>query len=254
MLKKRIIPSVLYRGEEVVKGARFNSWRSIGHVRQAVELYGARQVDELLILDISATIEGREPNFSLVSDLTSSLFSPCTVGGGIRTLDHFQKALSSGADKVCICTSSMEVLGIISESAKRFGSQCVTVSVDYRSVATDGGTAFTYVRSGSVATKIHPVDWAKAVEDLGAGEIILNSIDRDGMMQGYDLDMIQEVSSSVSIPVVACGGAGSLNDFALAFDAGAHAVSAGALFAFTDVTPADAAEYLHDHGYPVRRT
>ena len=253
MLKKRIIATVLYNDEQVIKGQQFDSWRSVGHVRQAIKVYNSREVDEVILLDITATNENREPNFDLIRDLASEFFSPITIGGGIRTVEHFRLALANGADKVCICTSALDNPDLIVEAAEKFGSQAVTVCIDYRSVANSG---YCEVRSHSGRSRVEglrPKRWAKTVEYFGAGEIVLNAIDRDGMMEGYDLDTIAEISSVVNIPVVACGGCGSYEHMAQAFDAGASAVASGAVWLWEDATPAEAAEYLHERGYPVRR-
>lgn len=253
VLAKRIIPVVLCRGEEVVKGQKFDAWRSIGYVRQATRLYNARAVDELIILDISATREEREPNFSLIRDLAGDIFSPLTIGGGIRSVEHFRLALENGADKVSICTAAIDTPELIDHAAKRFGSQAVTVSIDYTSCDERGLYQMVMCRSGTRSAWMDPEVWAKECEDRGAGEILLNSVERDGTMEGYDLDCIRRVSAALSIPVVACGGAGSYENLFLALEDGAHGVAASALWAFTDATPAGAAEYLHERGVPVRR-
>lgn len=255
MLKRRIIPVVLYRGETVVKGERFRSWRSVGHVRQAAEVYASRGVDEIIFLDIGATPENRDPDFDLIRDLTAKFYGPVTVGGGIRTLDHFQQALANGADKVCICTAAYEDRGLVSRAAKRFGSQAVVVSVDYTfgMGALDFEAAFITVRGErSAPTIVDPVFWAREAARNGAGEILLNSIDRDGILGGYDLEMIRRVSSAVNVPVVACGGCGAYHHMAEAFDAGADAAAAGAFWIWDDATPAGASRYLHERGYAVR--
>jgi cyclase len=246
VLARRVIPVVLYRGHTVVKGKQFDNSRSIGHVRQAMKVYQARDVDELMLLDIGATPDGREPDFELMRDLLGEAFFPVTVGGGIRTLEHFRLALLNGADKVCINSSALETPTLIREASQKFGAQAVTVSIDVRHGRVWG-------RCGQAESGLDPVAWAEACEQLGAGEIVLNSIACDGMLQGYDIDLIHHVSDAVKIPVVAAGGAHKYEAFVDAFHAGAHAVAAGALFAFTDATPAAAAEYLHSQGIPVRR-
>lgn len=245
MLAVRVIPIVLYRGEQVVKGRGFDSWRSVGHVRQAVRLYNARGVDELICLDIDATKNGNGPNFALIRDLATDVFSPLAVGGGISTLEHFRLALENGADKVVINTAAVESPQLIADASKRFGAQAVVVSIDEKD-------AIVYTRSGTRSADYGPIDWARKCYELGAGEILINSIDRDGTLAGYDLDLIHGVASAVPIPVVACGGAGQLADFSLALDFGAHGVAASAIFCFTDTTPADVARHLHKEGRAVR--
>jgi cyclase len=245
-LARRIIPVLLYKGGALVKGRQFGQARVIGSIRQAVRIYQAREVDELMVLDIGATPDGTGPDFDLIREMTSECFMPITVGGGIRTLEHFRLALLNGADKVCINSSALESPTLIREAAEKFGAQAVTVSIDVRHGRVWG-------RCGQAESDLDPVAWAETVEALGAGEIVLNSIACDGMLQGYDIDLIHHVSDAVKIPVVAAGGAHKYEAFVDAFHAGAHAVAAGALFAFTDATPASAAEYLHSQGIPVRR-
>ena len=246
-LKTRIIPIVLYRGAEAFKGKQFKSWRSTGSVVSAVKVHAHREVDELCILDIGATPNYREPDFQLIADLAGNCFCPLTVGGGIRTLEHFRLALANGADKVAVNTAALEDQDLIRAAAEKFGKQAVVVSIDVaqgKFVAVNAGQR-AYIRRD-------PVMFAREVENLGAGEILLNSVERDGMMCGYDLDMIARVAAAVSIPVIACGGAGSYEDFHEALKHGAHAVAAGALFDFTDATPSGAALFLAERGVPVR--
>ncbi len=246
MLARRIIPVILARGQQAVKGKGFDSWRSVGQLRQAIRVYEMRQVDEVILLDIAATPEGRGPNIEFVREFAGEFFCPVTVGGGVRTVEHFRALLAAGADKVAINTAAIETPDLIDAAANKFGAQAVTVSIDV-----SWGQVVT--NCGKTPTGLHPVVWAKEVATRGAGEILLNSVERDGTMQGYDLDLIRDVAKMVSIPVVACGGAGSYEDLRLALEAGAHAVAAGAMWTFTDATPAGAADYLAQHGIPVRR-
>jgi cyclase len=245
-LARRIIPVVLARGQQAVKGKGFDSWRSVGQLRQAIRVYEMRAVDEVILLDIGATPEGRGPNIEFVREFAGEWFSPVCVGGGVTTIDHFRQLLANGADKVAINTAAVETPELITEAAEKFGRQAVVVSIDVK-----GGQVF--ARAGKNPTGREAVDWARICDQRGAGEILLNCIERDGTMQGYDLDLIRAVSSAVSIPVIACGGAGSYEDLRLALEAGAHAVAASALWLFSDATPAGAAEYLSTHGIPVRK-
>lgn len=248
MLKTRIIPVILFRGGEAFKGKGFNSWRSTGSVVSAVKVHARRGVDELILLDIGATPGGKEPDFDLLRTITADCFMPLTFGGGIRTVEHFRLALANGADKVSICTAAFdEGVDLIGQAAKRFGKQAVTVSLD----AVDGKHV-ACMAGQRVHLRRDPVAFAREIEDRGAGEILLNSVERDGTMVGYDLDLIQGVAAAVRIPVVACGGAGRLDDFTLALRAGAHAVAAGAIFDFTATTPAEVALHLRDQDFPVR--
>lgn len=250
MLKNRVIPTLLIKNGMLVKGERFNSWRRIGPVLPMVRIYETRQVDELILLDIAATPEGRGPDFATIADVANECYMPLTVGGGVRDLDTIQELLRIGADKVAINTAANEI-SIVNEpslvelAAKKFGSQCITVAIDVKN-----GTART--RCGTRPTGHSPVDLAQFQERCGAGEILLTSIERDGVMAGYDLDLIRSVSEAVSIPVIASGGAKDYDDFAAAFGAGAHAVAASALFQFTEATPLGAKQHLKEQGIAVR--
>ena len=252
MLAKRIIPVVLARGQQAVKGQGFDSWRSVGQLRQAICVYEMRQVDEVILLDIGATPERRGPNIEFVREFAGEWFSPVCVGGGVSTIDHFRQLLANGADKVAINTAAVETPELINEAAEKFGRQAVVISCDVKYNG-DRSRRSVVIRCGKEDTGRDPIDWARIVDQRGAGEILLNCVERDGAMQGYDLDLIRAVSSAVSIPVIACGGAGSYEDLRLALEAGAHAVAASAMWLFSDATPAGAAEYLANHGIPVRR-
>lgn len=206
-----------------------------------MKLYDRRKVDELIFLDVGATREGRSPDLKLVAEVADEFFCPLTVGGGVRTLEDVRQLLRAGADKVAVGTA----VELVPDIARTFGCQCAVVSVDH-----DG--AQVYVRSGVVPVNAHPAEWAKRVCGMGAGEILLNSINRDGMMQGYDLTIIKQVCAAVDVPVIACGGCSGYEDMARALDAGASAVAAGALFQFTECTPMGAVKYLKAHGHHVR--
>lgn len=245
MLAKRVIPTLLARGNQLVKGQGYDSWRSIGVALQAARTHAMRSVDELIVLDIGATPGKRGPNLKMVEDLTANCYIPVTVGGGIRTLDDVRNLLSAGADKVCIGTASLETPEFIRECADRFGSQAIAVSIDVKEGDIWG-------RCGQDRYFLPPATWATVMQSYGAGEIILNSIERDGTMRGYDLDLIKEVSDAVDIPVVAAGGCSGPEDMRQALLMGASAVSAGALFAFSDETPKSCADYLRKRGIEVR--
>lgn len=251
MLKTRVMPTLLHRDLGLVKGIRFDSWRRVGSAMQAVKVYNMREVDELVFLDISATREGREPDFELVDDLADECFMPLTVGGGVRTLEHFDRLLKVGADKVAVNTALVERPEVIGEAAATFGSQCVVASIDVR--RGDDGAPEVVTRSGTSATGRDPVELAVDVQDLGAGEILLTSIDRDGTMEGYDLDLVHSVAAAVTIPVIASGGAGEYRHMAEALlEAGASAVAAASMFHFTEQTPLEAKHYLRSRGVAVR--
>lgn len=244
-LARRIIPVILARGQQAVKGKGFDSWRSVGQLRQAIRVYEMRNVDEVILLDIAATPAGRGPNIDFVRDFAGEFFCPVTVGGGVTTTDHFRGLLAAGADKVAINTAAIETPDLISAAANKFGAQAVVVSIDVR----DG---YVQTHCGTRRTGLRPVEWVREVERLGAGEILLNAVERDGTLQSYDLALVHDVASAVGIPVIACGGAGTYQHMKEGLDAGAHAVAAGAMWHFTDATPRGAAEYLGRHGYPTR--
>jgi len=234
VLCKRIIPTMLVRGRTLVKGRQFAGDRSIGHAQQAARVHAMRGVDELLILDIGATAEGRGPDLDMVRALSEACFIPITVGGGVKSLADIDALLRAGADKVSIGAAATHQL--VGSAAARFGSQALVVSLDVPRTAPAHGAAI----------------YAQMAAEAGAGEILLQSIERDGTMQGYDLDLIEAVSNAVDIPVIASGGCSGYADMHEAIKRGASGVAAGALFAFTDATPMGAAQYLHEHGIPAR--
>lgn len=259
MLAKRIIPSILVRGKTAYKGQRFESSRSIGSALAVAQVHARRGVDELLILDISATAEGRGPDLDLIRELSSGLFIPLTVGGGVRSLQDVDQLLRAGADKVAICTGVFELPDLIGDAANRFGSQAIVASVDVgpdrRMMVRCGAAVPTYALddvSPGWLKNPNAVGWCELVTDRGVGEILLQSVDRDGMLCGYDLDLIREVSAAVSIPVIASGGCGTYEHMLEAFKAGADACASGAMFAFTDATPRGAAQFLRRNDICVR--
>lgn len=244
-LAHRIIPTILCRGRALVKGVGFDSWRSVGLAAQAVRIHQARGVDEVVLLDIAATKEGRGPDLGLVEELAEIMFAPLAVGGGVRTLGDVRALLRAGADKVVIGTAAEEKRGLIQEVAAAVGSQAIVASVDVKDYRV-------HVRSGQVATPWTAETWAGRCCEWGAGEILLQAIERDGSMRGYDIDMIRDVAAAVDVPVIASGGCSGYPDMREAIAAGASAVAAGALFQFTDATPREAATYLHQVGLEVR--
>ncbi len=243
-LATRIIPVLLWGEHGAVKGRGFDH-RNIGSIDDRIRVLERRNVDELILLDVSATPNGRSIRAGELKRLCQNLFMPLTVGGGVRTEDDFRQLLASGADKVAINTAALIEPDLIDRFAKKFGSQAVVISID---VAED------LVRNycGQVRTNANPIGWAKEVEDRGAGEILLTSIDRDGTMTGYDLDLIELVSEYVDIPVICAGGCGSYVHIEQALNAGAHAAAVGAMFQFMDATPRGAAKYLNQQGFSVR--
>lgn len=245
-LAVRVIPTILCRGRALVKGRRFDSWRSVGVAAQAVRVHQARGVDEVCLLDIGATLDGRGPDLSLVEELSEVVFAPLAIGGGIRNVNDARALLRAGADKVVVGTMAFSMIpNVVKEIADAVGRQALVVAVDVRN-----GKVFTYC--GRHSTDMDPVAYAKLVEGEGAGEILLTSIDREGTMQGYDLDLISKVSRAVSVPVIAHGGCKDYRDMVDAIHAGASAVAAGALFQFTDATPKEAARALAGYGIEAR--
>lgn len=251
MLKVRVIPTLLWKDFGLVKGVAFDSWRRVGPVLPAIKVYNARDVDELILVDITASRESATPDYESVSEFASECFVPFTVGGGINNIDHIQRLLRAGADKICINTAAYGNPRLIDEASKRFGAQCVVVSIDVR--RQEDGRYACFSCAGTRATDEEPVSWAKEMEDRGAGEILITSIERDGSMQGYDLIVVQQIAANVGIPVIASGGAGTYDDFRQAIqEAGAAAVAAASIFHFTEQTPAEAKKYLSAAGIPVR--
>ena len=230
MLATRIIPTLLYKDGLLVKGEGFKSDRVVGNALQAARIHAMRSVDELVMLDVG---DG-EPNYEMIRKLTDNCFTPVTVGGGIKSVEDVQKLLNAGADKVCIRHPYCQLIG---ETQHKFGSQAITVSLEDNEM-------------GVCVLRVI----ARGIEYVGAGEILLQSVERDGTMKGYDLELIKAVSESVSIPVVASGGCSGYEDMYNAIEAGASAVAVGALFLFTDCTPKGAAEYLSGRGVEVRTT
>ena len=253
MLKVRVIPTLLWKNFGLVKGVGFNSWRRVGPVLPAIKVYNTRDVDELVLVNILATQESSAPDSESVHDFADECFVPLAVGGGITTLDQIQGLLRAGADKVIINTAAYTNPRLMEESAGRFGSQCIVASVDAR--YENDGSHLCYSHSGTAATKRRPSTWAKELENRGAGEILITSIDRDGSMQGYDLDLIEQVTGIVNVPVIASGGAGNYEHMRQAIqEAGASAVAAASMFHYTEQTPAEAKAFLSKSGIPVRKT
>jgi len=251
MLKIRILPTLLFKEFSLVKGVKFDSSRRIGSVIQAVKVYNMRDVDELAFLDVSATLEKRHPDFELIDEIADECFMPLSVGGGIRTVGDVKRLLEVGADKVIVNTEAVLNPNIIKNIAKKFGSQCVVVSIDAKINKNKKYEVF--ICSGSKATGIDPVLFAKRAELLGAGEILLTSIDRDGTMEGYDVELVKKISSSVSVPVIASGGAGSYKHMeSVIIDGNASAVAAASMFHFTEQTPLEAKKYLKKQGIDTR--
>lgn len=251
MLKNRIIPSLLLKNGRMVKSKRFTDYRDVGYPVTAAKIYDAQRADELIVLDISASQEERKTLLEIVREMSHECFMPLGVGGGVRSTDDIRMLLRTGADKVVINTAAVETPDLIRDAAKMFGSSTITVSIDVR--RHPDGTYEVFTRGATVPTGKDPVAWAKDVEKLGAGEIFLTAVDRDGTLEGLDLPLIKSVADAVTIPVIASGGVGTLEDFKRGILEGhASAVSAASIFHFTDQSPIKTRKYLQEHGVNVR--
>lgn len=252
MYTKRIIPCLDVLNQRVVKGTSFLNLRDAGDPVQVGALYGKAGADELVFLDITASSDAREIKIDMVRRVAETVFIPFTVGGGIRTVDDFRSVLRAGADKVATNTAAILNPNLISEAADKFGSQCVVVAIDAKR-REDGSGWTVYKNGGRVDMGIDAVEWAVEACRLGAGEILLTSMDCDGQKAGYDIELTRAVSERVSIPVIASGGAGTMEHFYDAFTEGkADAVLAASLFHYQEMEIADVKKYLRGRGIPVR--
>lgn len=250
MLKTRVIPTLLWKNIGLVKGIGFDSWRIVGTVLPAIKVYNTRQVDELIIVDVLATKENSQIDLLALEAFSAECFVPLTVGGGIKNIEDVRNILYAGADKVCVNSTLFETPELVTEIATKFGSQCIVASIDAKMV---NGKYECFSHSGTKSTGKEVVEWAKYLESLGAGEILITSIEKDGTMDGYDLELIQKVTDAVKIPVIASGGAGCYDDMYKAInDAKASAVAAASIFHFTQQTPFEAKKYLASKNIPVR--
>ncbi len=250
VLKKRIVPVLLLRNGRVVKGVQFASYRDTGSPRTAVRIYSAQDADELVFLDIQGSIASRKALVEVVRDAAKECFMPLAAGGGIESLEEVRDLLSAGADKVVVTTSGVTQPGLIRAIADQYGSQCVIGGVDYR--AGPSGPRV-WIRCGTEVTEIDPLQHAKELVNQGAGELLLTSIDRDGTMQGYDLELAASVAASVSVPLIVSGGAGNFLHLAeLLLQTQASAAACASLFHFGDNTPIRARSYLRNLGIPMR--
>jgi imidazole glycerol-phosphate synthase subunit HisF len=234
MLKTRVIPCLLLKGSGLVKTIRFKQPTYLGDPRNIVRIFNKKEVDELILLDIAATPEKRQPNFDLIAEIVSECFMPVCYGGGIRDLEDLRRLLAIGIEKIAINTYSVQEPEFIKKAAALSGSQSIVAAIDVKKNLR--GRHEIYINHGQIKTALEPAAWAEKLQELGAGEIFLNSMDRDGTMKGYDLELIKKVTRAVDIPVIASGGAGQLSDLGKAvLEGGAAAVAAGSLFVFQGI-------------------
>ena len=231
MIQARVIPCLLLRNRGLVKTVKFKNPTYIGDPLNAVRIFNEKEVDELIFLDTMATLEGRKPDYELVSDIAKECFMPFSYGGGIRNLETIHKLLRVGVEKVVLNAIASEEPAVVRDAAKRFGSSTIVGAFDLKKKFLGG--YLRCVRGGRSCVKVSPVEYARELETLGVGEIFVNSIDRDGMMSGYDVEILQQISEIVTIPVIACGGAGALGDISdLIRGTKVSAAAAGSLFVY----------------------
>jgi len=258
MLARRIIPCLDVANGRVVKGVHFESLRDAGDPVEQAARYDAEGADELVFLDISASHEARDTTLEMVSRVADTIFIPFTVGGGLRSVEDAGRALRAGADKIAVNTAAVRDPELVRRLAGSFGTQCVVAAVDVRRLASPGSSGEeatrwqVFVTGGREPTPLEGIEWIGRLEALGAGEILLTSMDRDGTQQGYDLELIRSASGRVRIPVIASGGAGNLEHLAQGLDAGAHGVLAASMFHYQGCSLPEARAFLRARGYPVR--
>jgi len=249
-LARRIIPCLDVKDGRVVKGINFLELRDAGDPVEQAAAYERQGADELCYLDISASPEGRSTIVDIVRRTADQVFMPLTVGGGVRSVADAERLLDAGADKIAVNTAAIRNPGLVTEIATRFGNQAIVVAVDAKR---DGASWQVYSHGGRTPEGLDALEWCRRCADLGAGELLVTSMDRDGTGKGYDLDLIRAVSSTVSVPMIASGGVGVLDDLADGLVAGADAVLAASIFHFGTHTIGDAKQHLASRGLPVRR-
>jgi len=254
MLTKRIIPCLDVKDGRVVKGTSFVDLRDAGDPVELARFYYQEGADELVFLDITATPEGRDTMADVVERISAEIFMPLTIGGGLRSVNDMRRILQSGADKVSINTAAVLRPSLITEGAVKFGSQCIVVAIDAKRVGNGNQPRWeVYIYSGQKSTGMDALNWAKRVVELGAGEILLTSMDADGHRTGYDIELTRAVSEAVSVPVIASGGAGTLDDLHQALVYGkADAVLAAGIFHYGVYSIGQAKQYLAEKGIPIR--
>lgn len=246
---KRIIPCLDVKDGRVVKGVNFVGLKDAGDPVEVAKRYNDEGADELTFLDITASSDNRETIVDIVAKVAKEVFIPLTVGGGIRTLEDIYKLLNVGCDKVSLNSAAIKRPEFINEAAKRFGAQCIVVAIDVKKT---GNHYNVYLNGGRVDTGMNALDWAKEAVERGAGEILLTSMDADGTKAGFDISITEQISSLVNVPVIASGGAGTMEHIKEAFEHGADAALAASIFHYREIDIMDLKHYLHDHNIPVR--
>jgi len=250
MLAKRIIPCLDIKDNRVVKGIKFLNLKDAGDPVEVAKAYDAQGADELVFLDITASLEKRKTLIALVEEIACNIFMPFTVGGGIRDLDDIRNLLNAGADKISLNTAAVNCPELIKQAADKFGSQCIVVAIDAKKNANSWEV---FINGGRTPTEIDALHWAKQVQKLGAGEILLTSMDFDGTKNGFDIKLTDKIASSVNIPVIASGGAGKVEDFYRIFtQTQAQAALAASIFHYQELTVKQVKEYLNNKGVGVR--
>jgi imidazole glycerol-phosphate synthase subunit HisF len=250
MLRTRIIPVLTIKDRRMIKTLQFDAYRDVGDPVTTAKYYDSQDVDELVLLDITATQEQRDPDWEILEAFSKECMMPLTIGGGVQSVAHMRRLLSIGADKVSVNSKAVDAPDFLTDAADNFGVQCVVLSMDVKVV---DGEYRVVTHGGSAVRDLEPVEWAVKAAELGAGEILLNSIDRDGTMTGYDLDLLKSVANAVSVPVVALGGVGTLDDIVDGFTkGGAHALGCSSIFHFTDNKPVKASAFADVCGMHVR--
>ena len=249
MLKSRIIPTILWEGASSIKGERFNSWRKLGPIIPAVNIYVARNVDEIILLNLSPNKHSSDIDYQSIKKIFQSCNVPLTYGGGIRSMKQVENLLSVGVDKISIGTACYNNEKLIREIVSNFGSQFVVSSIDYR---LKNNKFLCHSSNGTFNENITPYDHSLAMQDLGVGEILLTSCDHDGLMKGYELEVLKKLRKSIKIPIIISGGAETLEDFFQGFYCGADAVAASSAFLFSEITPKKIKEYLNNLNICVR--
>jgi imidazole glycerol-phosphate synthase subunit HisF len=250
MIKVRIIPVLLLRGGRMVKGKQFSDFRDTGDPVYASRVYNSQYVDELIFLDIDATNEGREPDSEIIEKVSKECFMPLTIGGGISKIEHIRKMLNAGADKVVINSAAIDNPKLIKEASEKYGSQCIIVGID---VKKENEKYIIYKNSGKTRIETDLLVHIENIQKSGAGEIFINSINNDGMMQGYDLELVNYVIAHTKIPVIACGGAGNLMHLVDGFKkTNVSALAMASIYHFGDNNPIRARAYLKNHNIPIK--